>query len=535
MERRQFLKWLMLTSGAAASGLSACKPKRVLGGKIVGANANLGHRLRDEEFIFPEIFEDYKVAIVGGGISGLSAAYHLSELGVEDLVCLELESDLGGNARAGSNQFSKYPFGAHYVPLPNTDLVEYLNFLSKADVLKGYEQELPIYNEAYLCHMPQERLYISGKWQDGIVPHHGVSKEDLLVFEVFFQKIAVLRQARGNDGKYAFAIPVDRSSDDLRFRNLDSITFSAWLQQNGFDIPALLWYTNYCTLDDFGTDINTISAWAGLHYFASRRGTAHNAGSDDVLTWEEGNAFLAQKLREHSNSKYETDAMVVGIRNEKESVLIAYLDGKTNTIKGIRCSQCIVASPQFVNAKILKGVDARRAVVTKDNLNYSTWIVANMQVDGPLDERQGVEMSWDNVIYNGSGLGYINANHQQISLNQNQLNLTYYKPINTNQSVVARREALNKSHAQWVAEVIGDLSLVHPNLENKLRSMDVAVWGHAMVQPLPDWIWGSARANLKESIGSNIHFAHTDIAGLSIFEEGFYQGLSAAKKVVRNL
>jgi hypothetical protein len=32
-----------------------------------------------------------------------------------------------------------------------------------------------------------------------------------------------------------------------------------------------------------------------------------------------------------------------------------------------------------------------------------------------------------------------------------------------------------------------------------------------------------------------VHFAHTDVAGVSLFEEGFYQGLAAAKKTIQNL
>jgi len=49
------------------------------------------------------------VAIVGGGIGGLSAAWWLEKRGCHDFVLLELEDRAGGNARWGENEVSAYP------------------------------------------------------------------------------------------------------------------------------------------------------------------------------------------------------------------------------------------------------------------------------------------------------------------------------------------------------------------------------------------------------------------------------------------
>jgi hypothetical protein len=61
------------------------------------------------------------------------------------------------------------------------------------------------------------------------------------------------------------------------------------------------------------------------------------------------------------------------------------------------------------------------------------------------------------------------------------------------------------------------------------------IWGHAMAKPVPGLIHGKLRTELSASVGSTIHFAHTDLAGVSLFEEAFCQGLAAAKKVTTNL
>lgn len=525
----------MTISGGLGLGMTACRSQRTIPGSIVGASAAIGHMLRDKVFERPAVFEERKVVIVGSGISGLSAAMHLTKSGVEDVVLLELEAHPGGNAASGSNEYSKFPYGAHYVPIPNNQLTEYMAFLEASGVITGYENELPVYNELYLCHDPEDRLYINGKWQEGIVPNFGLSEQSRQQFTRFFEAMARLRQAKGKDGKDAFAIPADRSSTDALYTALDQLTFKQWLDQQGFNTAELLWYANYCTLDDFGTTIEQISAWAGIHYFAARKGRAANAHYDDVLTWEQGNGFLAGQLLELSRAELRTNSLVVAVEEVNGKVEISYFDVISKKVKGLRCDQCIIAAPQFVNARMLGGADPERAGKVQANMQYSPWIVANLKVKAGLEERNGVDLSWDNVIYGGNGLGYVDAGHQKISVSQPVKNLTYYKPLKGASNAAARKVALSKQHKEWVGEILSDLQKVHPNLEQQLLQADIALWGHAMIQPLPGWIWGEARKSLQQSIGNNIHFAHTDIAGISIFEEAFYQGLNAAEQVKRFL
>lgn len=536
MQRRNFLKWLMAISGGATLA-GACNRKHTIPGSILGANASVGHLLRDNNsWNPPDTFEDFEVLILGGGISGLSAAMHLKSYGINNVLLLELENTVGGNAVSGGNEYSKYPYGAHYIPIPNNELIEYMAFLEQANVITGYKNGLPVYNELYLCHAPEYRLYINGKWQDGIVPDFGIQPEDQQQITSFFKIVAKYRREKGHDGKDAFSIPVDTSSQDAQYVQLDSITFKEWLNNHKLSSQPLLWYLNYCTLDDFGTSIDSISAWAGIHYFACRKGKASNAHYEDVLTWEEGNGFLVAHLIAQINATIRTNSLVIDVTLLGDGGLqVSYWDIQKKQIKGIRCKQCIVATPQFINSIILKSVDDTRRADAQRFIEYSAWMVANLKIKSGLEERKGVPMSWDNIIYNGNGLGYVDATHQQIALSNPGKNLTYYKPLLANSNKEARTTALQKTHEQWVDEIITDLKKVHYNIEEQLQQVDVSLWGHAMVQPLPNWIWGSARTRFQKSIDGRLHFAHTDIAGISIFEEAFYQGLNAAKKVKINM
>jgi hypothetical protein len=43
------------------------------------------------------------------------------------------------------------------------------------------------------------------------------------------------------------------------------------------------------------------------------------------------------------------------------------------------------------------------------------------------------------------------------------------------------------------------------------------------------------RKALALPVGDRIHFAHSDLSGMSLFEEAFHQGLRAAREVLQQL
>jgi len=110
--RRQFL----------SAALLALTPKseRPITGSFVNDDFAQGHLLRDRA-AFPKPVETLKIplVIVGAGVAGLSAAWRLDKRGFRDFVVLELAQQAGGNARWGENEITAYPWGAHYVPVPD--------------------------------------------------------------------------------------------------------------------------------------------------------------------------------------------------------------------------------------------------------------------------------------------------------------------------------------------------------------------------------------------------------------------------------
>ncbi len=530
MKRRKFIQ-LSATFAALAPLAYSCKQQhKPIAGSIIGASSNIGHLIRNGKFDAPIVTAVVDVAIVGGGISGLSAARWLLKNGISDFTVLDLEKKMGGNAAYGQNDVSAYPWGAHYVPIPNEGLNEYNDFLVECGVVTGFDDKgLPILNEFYLCQDPQERLFINGQWQDGLIPHFGVPEKDKKEIQQFLHIMQEYRLAKGKDGKDAFAIPIDSSSNDVDFTNLDTMSMKDWLFSKQLKSAYLHWYVNYCTRDDFGTPYNIVSAWAGIHYFAGRKGKAANADYHDVLTWPNGNGWLSEQLQNPLQQHLQNNALVIKVFEKENKVVIHYFDVNTKQVKAIQANHCIMATPQFVNNRLLVDNTERKEIVHKE-LSYAPWMVANIIV-GKLTDKTGAPLSWDNVLYESKSLGYVTATHQLLQQNKTINNLTYYLPLNELQPTDARRDAQKMSHADWVNLILEDLKKVHPNIEKVVSNIDVMIWGHAMAQPVSGIIHGGVRKKLQASIG-NIHFAHTDLAGISIFEEAFYQGINAAKKVI---
>ena len=212
-----------------------------------------------------------KVAIVGGGVAGLSAAWKLSKGGVQDFVVLELEKQEGGTSRSGEGQPVGYPWGAHYLPVPFRENTELISLLDEMSLIEGRTADGDLLiKEQYLCREPEERVFYKGRWYDGLYLHVGESEEEKRQFAEFQKKVDEWVDWRDAQGRRAFVVPSAFGSDDAEVTALDKISFGEWLRQNGFTSERLRWYCDYACRDDYGLKLDQTSAWAGLFYFCSR-------------------------------------------------------------------------------------------------------------------------------------------------------------------------------------------------------------------------------------------------------------------------
>jgi hypothetical protein len=487
----------------------------------------------------PSEFEDVDLAIVGGGMSGLVAAWRAQKRSRATFALLELEPEAGGNARGGAVGGLAYPWGAHYVPALAPESTEAIELLQDLGAIKGRDAAgTPIYDEYFLCHAPHERLFMNGRWQDGLLPLSGASVEDRAQMASFLAEMAGFSQRRGHDGRMAFAIPVDRSSRDPELVALDAMTMGQWMSARGYGCARLRWYVDYCCRDDFGTPLDEVSAWASIHYFAARRGQASGEAPGQVLTWPEGNAWIARRLAALFPGRIRSRQLVYSARALGAGVEIESLSLATGRSRLTRARAAILACPRFASARILRdarpGAAPGPAAAMPEGLSYAPWMVANVHLSRPPQPQAGAALSWDNVLYGSRSLGYVVATNQIPQIYLGKTVLTYYLPLDGAPPARARAEASQASLADWQDRALADLEAAHPGISRDVERVDAWVWGHAMARPVPGFVWGPARQAMAEPVGS-AYFAHTDMSGLSLFEEACYQGARAADKALRHV
>ncbi|SPE51075.1 Twin-arginine translocation pathway signal [Verrucomicrobia bacterium] len=531
ISRRTFLAGSTLALGVAcATPFLPAPNRRRFTGAILGGNFSLGHALRDGKL--PPVSESAEcgVVIVGGGMSGLSAARRLQRKSFSDFVLLELETHLGGNAISGKNEISAYPWGAHYVPIAGSDAAEVAELFEELGVITGRDAAgLAVYNEEYLCADPMERLFLHGRWQEGLVPQVGVSDAQQQTLDSFFAEMRRLQCVRGSDGRRAFTIPLDASSRDETFTRLDQITMAEFLREKGWhDCSPLRWYVNYCCRDDYGAGIEKVSAWAGVHYFASRDGRAANAPSYALVTWPEGNGWFVRQMQGGLESRIRSSCAVWNVEPRDNGVFVDYFDLPRQKGVRLRAKGLVWAAPHFIARRAISSLRGQTAAAT-----YSPWMVANLTLDA-LPTGKGMDLSWDNVLYDSDSLGYVVATHQDVKRVPRQTVITYYQPLDGEDPAEARQKALARSYEQWCDSILDDLSRAHPDLADHVTHLDVWLWGHAMVRPVPGFIWGNDRRQMQQPIG-NIVFAHSDLSGIAIFEEAYTRGVRAADTLLDQL
>jgi hypothetical protein len=522
----------MLAGGAAAGGalaLGGCaRTGAAIPGELGGADMTRGHALRDGRFPPPSGPEEaVALLIAGGGVAGLAAGWTLAEAGFADFALLELESATGGNARAGRNGVSAYPLGAHYLPVPNREAAALRHMLARLGMVVGEEEEgRPVYDPYQLCADLEERLLWRGGWQEGLVPRAGLSEADRAQWAAFDARMADYGAAVGADGRPAFASPMVHSSGDSRFTDLDRRSFAGWLDAQGWRSAPLRRHVRYCCRDDYGAEPEHVSAWAGVHYFACRRGWAARGDGDRELTWPDGNGRLAALMAARFAPQIRPDRTVFRVARDGESVLVDSFDHRHGRSVRTRARAVILAMPDFVAARVLGEKPA-------STMTYAPWIVANATV-ARHPRGKGAPLAWDNVSAASDSLGYVVATHQSQSAGDGPTVLSWYMPLSAMAPGEARKLMRDRALADWQGIVRDDLLAMNPDLDGAIERIDIWRWGHAMISPTPGFLSDPARRAAREAAPPILR-AHSDMSGLSLFEEAHHWGTLAAERAMRYL
>lgn len=534
MDRRSFLAMAGAAGAAAVTGAGFYRWQEIAPTVHYPGLAE-GHYLRDRKTLPPPVTViDTDVVILGSGIAALCAAWKLKKSGHAGALMIDGPQPFG-NAAGGRFGELAYPTGGHYLPLPSSDMLHVREILSDLGIIERDPMaEKPYYDERLLLHGPHERLLFKGVWQEGVVPAAGLAPGEQAEHQRFFAEIERLRQLRGDDGNHVFAFPLVRSSSSAALDALDRITLRQWLEQNGFRSPTLHWYVNYCARDDYGTRYDKVSAWAGLHYFCSRRGQAANAGDGTWLTWPGGMAALAEQLAAASGIERRAGTAVSLKRTAAgvEALCFTLVDGVASTYL-VRARKAICAMPLHVAARVVDGIGDFGFDPRVHMPAYAPWMVANFLMKAFPAELPEAPLSWDNVVYQEPGLGYVVSTHQDVRATPPARTVfSAYVALTDRSPDQARKWMLAAGAQELVTLASADLKAAYGvRFAPCVERVDITLRGHAMAAPLPGFRSNAGLKALRETDGP-IVFAHADLSGFSVFEEASWWGCEAARRVL---
>jgi hypothetical protein len=166
---------------------------------------------------------------------------------------------------------------------------------------------------------------------------------------------------------------------------------------------------------------------------------------------------------------------------------------------------------------------------------YAPWLVSNFLMSRFPKEKKGSELAWDNVVYQGEGLGYVVSTHQDINVSRSTSTVFSAYDALSDRTAAEIRKWLVKATPQALFEKAAvDLKEVYGlELWRWTKAVEITVRGHAMASPLVGFLSNSGLDALRKTDGK-ILFAHSDLSGFSIFEEAAWWGYQAARNIVNS-
>ncbi|HVF21830.1 MAG TPA: FAD-dependent oxidoreductase, partial [Pyrinomonadaceae bacterium] len=391
----------------------------------------------------------------------------------------------------------------------------------------------PIVAEQFLCRDPEERIFFKGRWYEGLYLHAGAGADDDQQMQKFNEEVNRWVSWRDANGRRAFTLPVSACSDDADVTALDRVSMGEWMNQRGFTSPRLRWWVDYACRDDYGMTLDQTSAWAGLFYFCARV-LKPNVESQSLITWPEGNGRLVKHLVEHVKAKVQLGRAVVELVPTQGGVEVVTVDSQGREPRGYRAQRVIFAAPQFMARYVIRPYRENPPPHLSE-FQFGSWMVANLTLkDRPkASSQRDFPLAWDNVLYESESLGYVVATHQR-GIDRGPTVFTYYYPLCDDNPRAARTRLLETDWRGWADVALTDLSRAHTDIRDLVERLDVMRWGHAMIRPRTGFMWGTARREGAKPFGS-IHFAHSELSGVALFEEAFDHGLRAAKEVLNSI
>ena len=400
------------------------------------------------------------------------------------------------------------PLGAHYLPVPGERRDRGDRAARRARRCAAASPAAPVYDERMLCHSPQERLFIDGGWHDGLLPPIEALPAAERAPTLAGYRALRRRGRRLRATAARFAIPTARARWSRCARRARRASPSrTGSTREGLAAPALRWYLDYCCRDDYGA-----GSGAGLGLgraallreparLSRARRRARGDERDGVLTWPEGNAWLAERLAAPLGERLQR-----GPRRARASTKAAHeverrrLERRDRPARALDRARASSSPRRSSSPRDCSPRRRRRWARRPRAMRHAPWLVANLQLDTAA--RRPARRAA--VVGQRASTA---APASAMSMRCTRALRPFAGGDGADRLLGARRRRRRGARrpapaparrrlAAWARAVVADLAAAHPDLPAKVRRVDLMRYGHAMSIP------GSRRAQQRGVAGA---------------------------------
>ncbi len=457
----------------------------------------------------PQVSEEMDVVVVGGGVAGLTAAYHLRH---KKVALIEQDARFGGNAKGEFYKDACYSIGSAYLCEPSQDSA-LGKLLTELDIWKMGRTESGDETSVYF-----QKSFKKPFWEGASDPARAQEFKD------FHARMLDIY----NNADF------DVETSEWAQAN-DRITMEEWLNKEFPKLhPHIMEYLQLYGWSSFCGSLDELSALQYLGFITAETGS--------LLVFPGGNSYvlhkMVQKIRaESKNVALRSSCLVMRVMNVGDHVEVIY-ENAMGELKKIRAKSAILSCPKYVANFICPETSKDRFSATR-RLHYRAYLVGNLFTKAPMktpsyelyclqgqaprspSPSRPPQRSFTDICF-GSWAQKDETSHGVFTLYHG----IAYDGARQNLFMPTSHQKYRDQYLRDIQPVLETLGLK----ADDIHGLRMTRWGHALPLAAPGLLVDGLAAAASASIG-RIHFANQDNTMNPSFESAFDAAIDAVSRV----